>query len=685
MFDILADKWTHPGDAVSPIVTFDISSLTAETADSAVSKIHKYGADVLYITCSARYSGVETLNAVFAAMQKRFMYAYIDEKIVCAETGFDDLAATEYNPMLRSSTLRVAEADEIEAGEEVVIKAELLIKDGLAAEKKNADPESLKSCSVIQTPMEEAEYNLLLPEAGEIICGAFDAFYEKLESSGYDNTVRGFVSGRLSALSEKKLYWSYGMDEVFFSFDGTDSMLASLVLGTDDKRLRKEAERLYAKTLAHMLDICYCKPMYDWCRRKNLLFAGEVPYRFIATCGRRYHIPIITRDFSAETKDDKGFMAAVKAFGDMARGEGSVGCAYRCTQTDLDDLVKEASLFHMASGTVIFLPEYFSSTDELEKLPFTMADIKQVHARLKRLSMLSFACKGRGDTAVLFEDGFIPFAGAEKLLDGGYAFAFVPVSQAMERGDVRQGVMYLDKFEYRTLLIEPRVRLSPMEIKKLGEVPAFGGEMYRGASFGEYMRKHGTSSTVKGTKGESLMRYDTVKSGVAFTAVLNTGDSPVTLELPWEENGSPYEFPFDKNITKYVRVTEKEGRRVLEARRLLPWECVVYAENSMERAYVSATAYNPTVREIIALKPGENHITNCHSDAVHMTLEADSIGAIPLAVTVKNTATDETIAQGRVVSVPYKLDLSSDICKEYTVIIEGSPRSASLRLEALCE
>ena len=77
MFDILCDVWSRPGVSHSPILPLDVSKLTAENAESEISRLHRSGLDSLYLI--SRTTVNETvIDSVFAAAAKRYMLVFVD-------------------------------------------------------------------------------------------------------------------------------------------------------------------------------------------------------------------------------------------------------------------------------------------------------------------------------------------------------------------------------------------------------------------------------------------------------------------------------------------------------------------------------------------------------------------------------------------------------------------------------
>ncbi len=618
MFDILSDEWKHPGAANSPIPTVDLST------EHDIGALRRCGFDVVLLTASGEVSE-EMLDTALDELQKRFMFAYVDEKLILSLYGCTDEAFLAYNPMFSRHTLRTAPKSEaaLTPFEEIVCENEDTL--------------------VIQTPTDGIDF--LCPEYAEsLIYGAYTPFIERYGEK--NKCMIGTVSRRLTELSDG-IFWTYDMAEVFFSQGGTPDMLVTLLTVNDRRRL-KEPERLYKKTLAAVLEASWCGVMHSWHRQNLLTRAGDVPTELLAVCSGYFDLPVV----SPETE----FSLTVRCAADVARAEGGIGAALRSSARNADELMREAEHFAAASGSQIFLSDGFRVSRP--------EDMKDVSRRIKRLTSLGVACKRHTGTAVLVDVGYIPFEGAAAMTAAGADFCFISKDQIFLRSTPNDGTLSIDKFTFDTLVIEPRVRLNAEEEEKLA---SFGITTYRGSVFGDYAKKHLDVSPFRRDNNRSFEIYETYKCGHRFILALNVTDTPQKIVLPDDAHTG---FKLDVASGEITPVCGA-GYRVLPMEAaVFAWDSDTKTEDNMAPAY--------TVREIIALKRGENEFDYVPTDGDRVSLEIDSTEGEECTVLLEG---GEAF---RIVCPPYS-KIIGPRAEKNTLIIDGVIRGAILRIETIKE
>ena len=609
MFDILTDVWAHPGAAHAPIIPFDISALTADDVDSAVSNIHKYGVDTLMLTCvKSDQLSDGVLEAVFAACVKRFMLVFVHESLVASVTGCSDENFTSYNPMLTSHSLILKPASECEANplDEIVADVALQMADGKVTDAVMGKdiPEGYEHYRFLQVSNRKG-IDLLCPETSEmLIFGAYETFVNDYKEAS-KGTLVGLVSDRLKEYNTDEIFWSYDMLGDFLAVGGNVKMLASLFIPSD-KRSEKEGVRLYRKALSARLEASYCRPASEWCGRCSLAFAGEVPYRFASNCGRRFTVPVWSRDtFSGNCATDSDIVSGVRFLADVARGEGFTGAGYRAESKDADSLIRELHTAFAGSAALIFLPGEYASAEHLTSIGVRREDMRKMCTYIQRMSTLGTSCGSKTCCAVLCDDELIPYSGAEKLREMGVDFNFISKHQIMERGHSHNGELLLDKFRYSALFIDQRIRLEPAEVMKIGEFASHDGKMYRGGAFGDFAKKNGLVTDSGRECSANLIKYETVKCTCPHLMLVNRTDAPVTVKIPYDTEKVGYCLDAS-NGKSYPLAFETCGEEKYTTVRILPNSTATFAWDPDSTP--SIIEGKNILKEVYALRIGDNLI-----------------------------------------------------------------------------
>lgn len=683
MFDILTDVWAHPGAAHAPIIPFDITELSADSADAAVSNIHKYGIDTLMLTCKdGKMPSDGTLEAVFAAASKRFMLIFVHESVLAAVTACSDENFRAYNPMLMSHRLVLKSAGDSNDGpfDETVAEVYLKFEDEklVDAVMETDCTEGYEKYRFVQTA-NESGIDLLCPETSEmLVFGAYETFLADYKEAA-KGTLVGIVCDRLSAYNMDEIFWSYEMLSDFLRVGGNAKMLASLFMSSD-KRSEKEGARLYRKALSARLESSFCRKASDWCGANSLAFAGKVPYRFASNCGRRFTVPVWSHDcFTDRCESENDIISGVRFLADVARGEGFTGAGYSALSINADSLMRELHVAFAGSAALVFLPAEFADPDHLDKCGIRREDMRKICNYIKRMSTLGTSCGSKTNCAVLCDDELIPYSGAEKLRELGVDFNFISKDQIMERGSSQHGELLLDKFRYYSLLIDQRIRLEPSEVMKIGEFASFGGKMYRGGAFGDFAKKNGLVTEFGKECASSLIKYETVKCTCPHLMLVNRSDSPVNLNIPFDTNRAGYYFDAVTGKTSPLNLVD-DGEEKYTRVRILQNSTAVFAwdpDNSPE-----ANTDSEALKEVYALKLGDNKIDFRKTDTSKCVIEADSITGNYVDVFVSEKEV------GRVLSVPYSLDITKYMKEEECTVklcSDGNVKGAVLRITDLAE
>lgn len=650
MFDILTDAWAHPGAVHAPILPLDITHLTAESIDDVLSNLHKYGFDSLLIRCDSHITlKHDLLDALFAGAKRRFMPIFADESVVCAAVGCTDDGLRKYNPMLSAHCLAlVKECDINEAECETVLEFYMVMKDGCLVDvQKNLDNvEDASQYEKYRLVMKSADgIDILCPECAEtFLYGAYSRFIDEYLSTSSGALV-GIYTNRLLKYTNNEIFWSFDMLDDLYKLGCNERMLVSLFIG-GDRRSAKEGHRLYVKALNERLDKAFCSPASELCGKSSLAFMGDAPQMFASGCARRMTLPMWSREgYADESENTENIISAIRFLGDTARGEGFTGAVYRAVSTDADSLVRELNIAFTAPMTLAVFPECFSNTEYLEKIGLGRAEMKRLCAKIKRESTVATSCGCHTDIAVLCDGDVIPYSGAEKLRSMGVEFNFISKEQLLEKAHIHHGKILIDKFEYRTLLWDQRIRTEPEELIKIGEFATFGGALYRGGAFGDYAKKKlkivpelpSLPSQVK------ICRLD--KCGYTFLRLANPTDECISVKLDCLEG-------------QYYALDAENGKNyavfACDVIRLLPGEMRSFILNPIKSSEKDNSC--AVLSEIVALKNGDNNIEISSDNAIDAVIELDMLGGKYADIEVNGKR------QHRILYPAYSLNVTDELC-----------------------
>lgn len=692
MFNILSDIWAHPGAVHAPVVPFDITDVSVDEIEVHIKELRSLGCDTLLITADEDCKVSEAvLDALFAAASYRHMLVFIHESIVTAYTGMTDTMLRACNPMSCSHILKISDSpvDSYGVGEELVSELNVRYKDGVLENAGSISPSDRAAAAenrkmYISLSAETDGIDLLECNTAEILVGAFEIFFERFREVSAGSLV-GFKTDRINRyVSSDCIYWTYDMIERFHALGGTDIMLVSLLSDNQPKRPSrhyKEGLRIYKKALAELLNESFCNPLSEWCGKNSLSLTGEVPYEFISDMSSSFTLPIFSDEgFDSVKTDFDSIWFSIKCLADMARGEGFTGAGYKCNSMDADSLMKEVMLAASASCSLIFFPDGFVLRSHLNEIGVRREDMRQMFTYIKRLSSLGTSCGCMSDVAVLCDNGMIPYSGASKLTAIGIKFNFVSLKQLTERAYIHNGKVLIDKFAYSTVFVDPRIRMSPFDVKKLGELPVQGGKMYIGGLFGDYAKKHLKISDFDKECAGKVTKLETIKSGCEFLILLNRFDKAVDLNLKIDLGKRAYIFdPESGNKTAIVpNGTIDEPYKSIH---IASYGICVIGMNSDEFSE-KPQSVPLKVSEIIALKQGENTVDIPFSDEMKCYIYVDSF----------NGAFCDVILNGieikRILYPPYSADITDIVSVGENMLIvkaDGDVHGACLHIFRLCD
>ncbi len=671
MFDILTDVWKHPGVVHSPIAPLNVSDMTTDEIEERISSLHKYGLDAILLLCDVGRLTDGAVEAVLSAAKKRFMLVFVDENVILTDSECTEDVFVSYNPMLASHTIRLARTDDcmLAAVEEIIHNYFLKFNDGVLCDTAETCPEeddTYCKYSVILTE-KTGGVDRLSFEAGEMFVSVYDSFLEKYKEY-VGASFAGVYTSALTTVTTDTIPWSYELSHEFMSLGATPQILLSL-LCESDKRSRKEGARLYSKAVGARVAEAYLEPLSRWCGANSLAFMGEVPYEFIGSCTSAFTLPVYTdRAFDGAVTTDSERMSAVKYLSDVARGEGFTGAVYTVASTDIGEVKREICLAAASGSAMFMLRAEYSDPSYMDASDIRREDMKKLAMSFRRLSTLGTSCSPDTSCLVLCDDGFIPFSGADKLRALGVQFNFTSVSQGFKKGKSHHGEFLIDKFRYNAMLVDQRVRLDSESVRHFGEFAAYGGKFYRGGQFGEFAKKHLGVDEFGKECAKHLTVYTTLKCAHRFELYVNFTDETFTLRRRFLSCGRAYILDTVSGDKRdlYCRMPAEEYESV----RLMPGECAVLAWDTEVLPNLEVKD-ELILREIHALKRGENKLFFSFVDGDRAVLEIDETYGKSLDVSVNGTDVE------RILTKPYTVDLTEALCDGDNVVSLGSAESVN--------
>jgi len=522
MYGIIKDIWKNPGAAFSAMPRWNLAGeKDADVLTKQLDSFHKKGIDAVLLERDAALSTEEN-NAILARLgeeaKKRFMLLALTDSVPTP-----NMANTARLLCARPANEPVLDGEDVQFCVFVKREGELLVSVSLAEEEgyepvnlllKPTEGEDVLSPVVTEALLSETyekDVETLAPYLGQTFFGFYAT--ERMP------VIRdGLVSG---------VSFTYGMIEDYLEAGGDIEHLTALFYETKEKKLHREAEYLYRIALRNRLKRTYYHPLAAWCEQHGLALlngTGEVP-----VCDLYAELPI-----PAVTLRKDGDRAAdlfMKANADFARTRGTARNAVALfggeTAMSPDGMMCEINRA-VACGANMLIPEGFSANGQPDNAANgTMWDDYRVLGNyMKRMAWLGAMGTDNPEAAVLCSADYIPVNPAIPLIENGYSFHYLSVTDFMERAHIHDGTVRIDRYSYGVLLVDGRLRLDSEIVKKIGQFAIEGGKLFRGSDFIGTMRKFGKRTSYldgEGTADVRFLRY--TKSGCPFFVLFNESET----------------------------------------------------------------------------------------------------------------------------------------------------------------
>ncbi|MBQ3861727.1 MAG: hypothetical protein II779_14485 [Clostridia bacterium] len=605
MFDIIQQIWQNPGPAYSPLpFWFWNDRLDGEELVRQLDDFHRHGIDGVVIHPRLGMAGVGYLSDEYLALVKRvcaeakrrFMNILLyDEGMYPSGSAHGEVVKEEPRFAARRLYARPAE-EEIPEGEDPQLML-WVRRDGegkaldVRLDEPREEEDGWAACTLVLgytggtirgLSPDEDDGQPNAPKAADLLNPlAVDCFLRHTHERYYDalsayfgSTVIGFftdepsVAGRGGRL-DGGISWSYGMEEDFFEAGGDFPHLAALLFGSADKKLLKDAEHIYREALRNRLGHAYYARLSAWCREHGIVLTGHPaesgdtdPLRYFDIPGQDLVWRMVEPGTELSSPDSVMAKLAADAARHLGRERSAVEvlgvCGERGNPWNLppDEMMWYLN-FLFARGTSMVIPHafYYSVSTPLqfgERPPDVgphsvwWKDYRALAGYIKRMSWLGATGTNNPACAVLCSPDYTPVKAVEPLWREGIPFNYLSVRDFMEKAHIHDGEIRIDRYAYKTLLIDGRLRLNAEIVKKIGQFEVEGGYEYRGSDFIGAMRKHyRPSSRFEGeTRGDlRFTRY--TKSGCEFFLFVNEGREQIRGRLVTDCAGRAYRFdPF---------------------------------------------------------------------------------------------------------------------------------------------
>lgn len=708
MYDILTSMWKNPGNTFSPLpFWFWNDRLDRDELVRQIDDFHKKGIDGFVIHprmgMETPYLSDEYFDLVEACLEaaerRRMMVVLYDEAMYPSGSAHGAVVAKDKRFAARALTVKKTE--DTAADDEVLYrlwikfdeKGQLL---DVCLDMPRGDT-SYISYDFILTytggtirgllpdeddgqPNAPAAADILNPYAVELFTQlTHDKYHERL-SRFFGKTVIGFftdepsVTGRCADMTGK-IAWTYDLLEDFFECGGDFPDLAALLFPVREKKVFRNAERIYKKTIRHRLNEAYYKTLSDWCKAHNVALMGHPADSTDCDTLSVFDVPgqdLVWRTVEEGTELTSPDSVMAKLAADSARHSGasrnSNECFGVCGEAGnpwnfTPDNMMWYLNFLFARGCNMIIPHafYYSLRTPLqsnERPPdvgrgnIWWKDYRKIAMYIKRLSWLNTNSINHPTAAVLCSPEHVPVKPVEPLYKKGYTFNYLTIDELMNHARVVDGTIRVDQYIYDMLLVDSRLPTSAAIVEKIGRCVVEGGLMHNGSNFIDYVEKHAhRTSYFEGEGTDNLRFVHLSKSGCPFFLLVNEGKTPISGVLVTDQSGAAANFDVFTGDTSPIsaKMTERGFEYGIE---VPPHSVKVIGIDPAGLANISGDeeAPAPALREIAAIG-GRGGVFTCREDITKAVLTFTDIHDI---VDVRVNGRDA----GRLMFMPYELDIT---------------------------
>ena len=574
MYDIICDMWKNPGSAFSVMPMWvwnkvpEIDELTRQIND-----FHKKGIDGFVIIpgdelgdwyLSEEYFAV--VREVLAAAKKRFMIAVISDARAHSFSPLTAYISEEKRLRCRQLFLKPA-GTEISPDEEILFRLYAKLENELLVDVALDKQEGYDEYSIVLGYGDPSKADVLNPVYAEsLINGVYNLYADQL-GEYFGNTLIGFLNEGEGYITSENIPWTYYLAEEFFEAGGDFMALMSLFIMPKSKKIRREAEFTLASVIRNRLSEAYVKPITDWCGEHKIGFFGysadisntavlssaHFPGQYLG--GQMGLQPLTAKESTAVklASDCARHRGLSRSFALSFEKSGREGNLWNFTP---DDMMRNLN-YAFARGCNMIMPCNFyyapeeaaadkNKTPDMGMGNIWWDDYRKIAGYIKRMSWLCSTGTNNPCAAVLCSPDYVPTVPVKPLIEGGYTFNYLTLDDFMERAHIHDGEIHIDRYSYKLVLIDGRLRLNADIVLKLGKFITGGGVMFRGSDFIGAVKKHVTrASYFDGECGGNLRFTEYCKSGCPFFVLVNEGYAEISGRLITDKGFAAAEFePF---------------------------------------------------------------------------------------------------------------------------------------------
>ncbi len=649
MYDIFKEIWKNPGAVYSPYPMWSWNG--TENTDELVARLdgfHKKGIDAVIIKLDGVDGNEEKLKAVLEAAKKRFMLLYICDTLDTAQKSItnDEKRASERVLTVKPSSER-SEDDETMFSVYVKLDGELL------EDVKIGQCDGYIQYDIVLGYGRDGMCDLLNPYCSERLIAEVYEKYVGIVKDYIGKTVVGFC-----ILPRKKvgdILWSYETTEKWMENGGDIPSLVALLIEPKVKKQRREAEFIYDGIIRKGIFESYLSPISSYCTSQGLMLCGEIENNLGTAYAAKFDIPLYVNDTDNER------MLELKAAADAARHNGReytsallFGDKEKLTP---DELMCEVNRAFACGANMIIHGEHCENNSEssLEAMPM-WCEYRKAASYIKRMSWLGAMGANEPVCAVLCSDDYIPTLSVQKLCESGYTFNYLTIDDLMNKAHIHDGEIHIDRYAYKVLLVDTRLRLSTEIVEKIGRFVTEEGLLYRGTDFAAFLGKHVKRKNyfVPSDYKSGLTFMSMTKGGYPFYAIFNHGEHPACGSLVTEHNCAADSFDVFSGKTSPMEAEMTE--RGFEYKLSIPEHSVKvvgFDRDSMVRLKKESDEEELSLAEIqsIAFDEQGRAVFDVREDTKRAVLSATDISGV-----TEVKINGEKV--GRLIFKPYSLDVT---------------------------
>lgn len=649
MYDIFKEIWKNPGAVYSPYPMWSWNG--NENTDELISRLdgfHKKGIDAVIIKLDGLDGNEEKLKTVLEAAQKRFMLLYICDTLETAQKSI-----VEAEKRASERVLTVKPSSERNENDETMFSVYVKLDGKLLEDVKIGKCDGYTQYDIVLDYGRDGMCDMLNPYCSERLIAEVYEKYVGIVKDYIGKTAVGFCI--LPREKNNAVLWSYETTEKWMENGGDIPSLVALLIEPKVKKQRREAEFIYDRIIREGIFESYISPVSSYCTSCGLMLCGDVESDSGNAYAAKFDIPLYVNDGA----DDNERLLMLKAAADIARHNGreytSALLFEDKEKLTPDELMCEVNRAFACGANMIIHGEN-GTESSLEAMP-VWCEYRKAASYIKRMSWLGAMGANEPVCAVLCSEDYIPTLPVNKLCESGYTFNYLTIDDLMNKAHIHDGEIHIDRYAYKVLLVDTRLRLSTEIVEKIGRFVTEEGLLYRGTDFATFLGKHVKRKNyfVPADDKSELTFMSMTKGGYPFYAIFNHGEHTVVGSLVTEHNCAADSFDVFSGKTSHIEAEMTE--RGFEYKLSIPEHSVKvvgFDKDSMVRLKKESAEAELTLAEIqsIAFDEQGRAVFDVREDTKRAVISAlDISGVIEVKINGEKV--------GRLIFKPYSLDVTA--------------------------